>query len=146
MNTHLTARRAAGVPRPRTHDAHRRQIDEIVALLHEVLDPAQPFIFGGDFNTRRSHERYLYQNARLPGTVVRYYCTRVVTDCAIALSWDGHAPWMDTQDLQGSAAGHRGLVRPVRVAALFDAPHEGRMLSDHDGYLVTYELSWDAPP
>ena len=33
-------------------------------------------------------------------------------------------------------------VRPLRVEAMFDGGESGPELSDHDGFLVTYELSW----
>jgi hypothetical protein len=62
--------------------------------------------------------------------------------CDVQLSWDGDEPWMDTQDLQGFESGRQVRVKPVRLEAMFDAPQDGKMLSDHDGYLVTYELSW----
>jgi hypothetical protein len=31
---------------------------------------------------------------------------------------------------------------PVRVEAVFDEPWRGKPLSDHDGLLVVYRLSW----
>jgi hypothetical protein len=36
-------------------------------------------------------------------------------------------------------------VRPVAVASLFDAASPGGRLSDHDGYLVRYRLTWTPP-
>jgi hypothetical protein len=58
------------------------------------------------------------------------------------MSWDGDAPWLDTQDLQGFDNGALVAVRPLRVEAKFDGPSTGGKLSDHDGYEVTYRLSW----
>ena len=60
------------------------------------------------------------------------------------MSWDGDAPWMDTQDLQFFGEGEHVAIRPVRVEAMFDGGASGPRLSDHDGFLVTYELSWPA--
>ena len=54
----------------------------------------------------------------------------------------GDAPWMDTQDLQFFWPGDRVSIRPIRVEAMFDGGPSGPELSDHDGFLVTYELSW----
>lgn len=144
MNTHLNARGASRVPIDRTHKAHARQLDEIHIFLGRHLRPDWPFIYGGDFNTRGSDLRYARKTMNVPGTVVRYYCTVITTDCDVRMSWDGDAPWLDTQDLQGFADGVGVHVRPVRVEAMFDVPFDGEKLSDHDGYLVTYELSWDA--
>jgi hypothetical protein len=149
LNTHLNARGASGVGRERTLYAHQRQVDEIRAFLDRHLNPDWPLIYGGDFNTRRSPSRYDHKAAQMPGTVVDYYCAIVQTECDVRMSWDGDEPWLDTQDLQGFSSGSAVRLRPVRVEARFDAPVAdgplaGQMLSDHDGYLVTYELSWPA--
>jgi len=60
----------------------------------------------------------------------------------VHMSWDGDEPWVDTQDLQFFENGERVTVRPVRVDALFDGGPNGPVLSDHDGLLVEYELTW----
>lgn len=62
------------------------------------------------------------------------------------MSWDGDEPWMDTQDLQFFWPGDRVAIRPIRVEAMFDGGESGPVLSDHDGFLVTYELRWAATP
>ncbi len=58
-------------------------------------------------------------------------------------------PWLDTNDLQGWASGSRVKVKAIMVEALFDEPHPeapkikgNNNLSDHDGLLVRYRLSW----
>lgn len=145
MNTHVNANGSSGVPRERALTAHHRQIDEIVALLERDRRPDWPLIFGGDLNVRDSDRRFAYTAARLPGSIVHRHCTVPAAACDVRLSWDGDEPWMDTQDHQGFSDGERVRVRPGRVAAMFDAPRDGRLLSDHDGFLVTYELSWPAP-
>lgn len=147
LNTHLNARGASKVPIERTHQAYERQVLEIGKILARSYDPGAPFIYGGDFNTRHSGRRYAAKVETLPGVDVRYYCTVTAPTsgepCDVAMSWDGDAPWMDTQDIQGFASGNRVSITPVRVDALFDEPWKnGKPPSDHDGYLVTYRLSW----
>ncbi|MBB5517642.1 endonuclease/exonuclease/phosphatase family protein [Amphiplicatus metriothermophilus] len=144
LNTHLNANGASGVSKARALVAHQRQIDEIALLLKKALNPDRPFIYAGDFNTRNSTDRFEHKTDTLPGEIVRRYCVRADSGCEVAMSWDGDAPWLDTQDLQGFSSGADVAVRPIRVEALFDAPRDGRMLSDHDAYLVTYELVWPA--
>lgn len=155
MTTHLNAQRASGVSLKRALYAHNRQIDEIDDFLDTHRDPRNPLIFGGDFNMRGARERLDYAMSRRPYPFVRYYCTVTANDCDVRMSWDGDEPWLATQDLQGFDDGACVAVRPVRVAALFDEPVpdtsdepaalRGRLLSDHDGYLVVYRLSWPAP-
>src|SRR5262249_49907723 len=122
LNTHLNSRGASGMPATRTLYAHKRQIDEISLFLKQHLQPGQPFIDGGDFNTRKSPDRFNHKIAQIPGTVVHMYCLKTRGACDVRMSWDGDAPWLDTQDLQGFASGTAVRVRPIRVEAMFDAP------------------------
>lgn len=145
FNLHLNSRRASGERLRRTNPAHRLQLDELDHFLGRVYDPSQPMVFGGDFNTRRSEERFGYLQARHAFPIVRHYCTVTVDDCEILMSFDGDEPWLDTQDLIGFQAGTGVEVRPIRIEAMFDEPVNGGPLSDHDGYLVRFRLSWDEP-
>lgn len=142
FNVHFNSRRASGTTTARSNPAHRLQVDELDAFLDQVYDASLPLIFGGDFNTRRSEERFSHLEARHPFPIVRHYCTVVVDDCEILMSFDGDAPWLDTQDLIGFDSGQTVRVRPIRVEAMFDAPDNGAPLSDHDGYMARFRLSW----
>lgn len=101
FNLHLNSHRASGEPLARTNPAHRLQLDELDFFLDRVYDPRLPMVFGGDFNTRRSEERFGYLEARHPFPIVRHFCTVIVDDCEILISFDGDEPWLDTQDLIG---------------------------------------------
>jgi hypothetical protein len=106
-------------------------------------ESGRALIAGGDFNTKGDRERLNYLKKGPFTPIVRFYCTQVVDDCEIKTSFDGDEPWRDTQDLQAFYSGERIKVRPVVIDAVFDEPYEGRRLSDHDGYLVVYRLTWD---
>lgn len=145
VNTHLNARGAAKVPRDRTLIAHNLQIDEMEAFLEAAHTPGHPLIFGGDFNTRNAGDRIAYALERAEGMMIAsYYCTRIVDDCDIRISFDGDEPWLDTQDLLGFVDGSTVRLRPIAIEAMFDCDTTGGVLSDHDGYLVRYRLSWQA--
>ncbi len=145
LNTHLNSRKASGVAPSRSLYAHNRQVDEIRLFLDRHLRPDWPFVYGGDFNSRKSQDRFNHKMARIPGVVVHYYCEMIQSDCDMRIFPDSDAPWLETQDLQGFADGSAVSVRPIRVEAMFDQPRDGEMLSDHYGCLVTYELSWPGP-
>ncbi len=51
-------------------------------------------------------------------------------------------PVCSFENTRNARAAWAARVRSVRVRALFDKPVDGVMLSDHDGLLVDYELSW----
>jgi hypothetical protein len=142
FNTHMNSRGSAGVPEHRSLAAHRLQTDRSAEFIDRVRDPAHPLIFGGDFNMANAPNRAEHFFDRKPWAIVHHYCTAVVSDCDIRMSWDGDEPWMDTQDLQGFDHGSIVRIRPVRIEAMFDVPWQGAPLADHDGLLVVYRLSW----
>lgn len=145
FNTHMQAIDASGVSLERSRTAHNLQADEMVEFLtSDLMARGIPLIVAGDFNTKHDEGlmRYISNNEN-PIHTVRYYCTQVVDDCKIRMSFDSDAPWMDTQDLQAFFSGSRVTIRPIAIEAIFDRPVEGKTLSDHDGYFVEYRLSWD---
>lgn len=141
-DTHMNSRGASRAPAHRNLAAHDRQSLEASAFIARTHDHGYPVIFGGDFNMRHSEQRWdnfsRYQSLDL----VHRVCADPASDCDVRLSWDGDAPWMDTQDLQFFWPGDQVAIRPIRVEAMFDGGSSGPQLSDHDGFLVTYRLSW----
>ncbi|WP_207460558.1 endonuclease/exonuclease/phosphatase family protein [Azospirillum sp. SYSU D00513] len=141
-NTHMNARGASRVSRERNLAAHQRQTAEAARFIAQTHSDGSPVIFGGDFNMRHSEERFSAFSAHHPLRLVHRVCAGPESGCDVRMSWDGDAPWMDTQDLQFFSNGSTVSVRPIRVEAMFDGGPGGPLLSDHDGFLVTYELSW----
>jgi endonuclease/exonuclease/phosphatase family metal-dependent hydrolase len=141
-NTHMNSRGASRAPARRNLAAHDRQALEASEFIDRTHDDALPVLFGGDFNMRHSHERWdnfsRYQSLAL----VHQVCADPASQCDVHMSWDGDAPWMNTQDLQFFWRGDQVSIRPVRVEAMFDGGPSGPKLSDHDGFKVTYELRW----
>ena len=141
ITTHMNARRASKVSTKRNFAAHQAQTHEIAEFLRSESRSDRAMIFGGDFNMRRSPERYDAFRARNPLTLVHEHCLRVTT-CRIVSSWDGDQPWMDTQDLQFFANGENVRITPLEVNAMFDGSPDSPRLSDHDGFRVVYRLEW----
>ncbi|MCR5881082.1 hypothetical protein [Phenylobacterium sp. J367] len=142
VNTHMNARRAARAPSARTLAAHNRQMDQLIGFVSANGSPERPLLVGGDFNVKNAPDRYYHRAATRPFAVVSEFCHRPETAC------DGEAetaePWLKSQDLQGFASGADVQVAPRKVEAVFDGAR-GDRLSDHDGYLVRYRLSWTPP-
>ncbi|MES2497280.1 MAG: endonuclease/exonuclease/phosphatase family protein [Pseudomonadota bacterium] len=141
--THMNAQGASRAPKRRALAAHMRQSAEAAGFIAGVNDPAYPLIFGGDFNMRYSEERFADFSRYLPLEIVHRWCVDPANGCDVRMSWDGDEPWMDTQDLQLFRSSPKVTIRPVRVEAMFDGG-DAPQLSDHDGFLVTYELRWRA--
>lgn len=141
FNSHMNARRASRVPEERSLEAHGRQVQMASAFIADTSDADNALIFGGDFNMRHSEERWEGFSEYHPLDLVHKFCIEEPDRCEVAMSWDGDAPWMDTQDLQFFADGRRVTVEPVRIEAMFDGGDTPR-LSDHDGVKVTYRIQW----
>ena len=144
FNTHMNSQGASRVPARRHHAAHEQQTRFLAQFIHEVAGMEAPLIFGGDFNMRYSELRFDAFDRTQPLMLVHRVCAEQPDTCDVRLSWDGDAPWLDTQDLQLFWPGDRVDVRPVRVESMFDGGPSGPKLSDHDGFRVVYELSWPA--
>lgn len=143
FNTHLNSQASSKVSPRRHARAHRLQVEELGAFIAMVGDHDIPTIVGGDFNMKGSTIRFeRFRNVTEPFSIVQEYCTENPLPCDVQISWDGDEPWMDTQDLQLYETGSQVDVKPVRVEAMFDGSADSPSLSDHDGFRVTYEVSW----
>lgn len=144
VNTHLNSRGASKTPLSRTLQAHNLQIDELDAFITGHRDAAAPLLVGGDFNVRHAPERFEHDAATRPYAVVSQYCAGAPCE-GQALGAETQ-PWLASQDLQAFASLGPVSVRPIKVETVFASPATGGRLSDHDGYLVHYRLSWTTPP
>lgn len=144
-DTHMNSRGASRVPAARNLEAHARQATEASAFIDRSHDDRFPIVFGGDFNMRRSHQRWENFTRYQPMQLVHRVCMQPGSGCDVHMSWNGDEPWIDTQDLQFFEPGEGIDIRPVRVDALFDGGFNGPVLSDHHGFMVTYRLTWREP-
>lgn len=140
-NTHMNARGASKVAPERHLASHRAQTRELAQFLQDHHNPRNALILAGDFNIARSADRFSSFRAHHPMQIVHEYCRDRPT-CDVKMSWDGDAPWMDTQDLQLFSSGNRVKIVPVGVRAMFDGSPGSPRLSDHDGFEVTYRVTW----
>ena len=146
VTAHYNAKGASGVPIERAHEAHRLQLDAALEFLRTTSNFDLPAIWGGDMNMRRSEDRirYFVQQTGKGLNEVSSYCIENPDRCDLNIRDNSDTPWFQTQDLQGWADGIRVSIEPVRMEEIFDEPIDGQMLSDHNGFLVEYRLSWDA--
>ena len=144
FNTHMNSTRASRVAERRHLAAHQKQVFAMTGFMLRSADLGTPVIFGGDFNMRHSEKRFSEFSRLQPLQLVHRYCIERPGECDVRASWDGDEPWMDTQDLQLFWSGRDVEVRPLIVETMFDGGAGGPRLSDHDGFRVTYQLSWPA--
>ncbi len=141
VNTHLNSRRAARAPAQRTLLAHNLQTEQLYAFIDRNRTSDAPLLIGGDFNVRNAPERYYHKAASRPFAVVSEFCSRIETDCGQDEATAEQPAWLRSQDLQAFGDGGAVEVRPVSAQAVFTKAERLR-LSDHDGYLVRYRLTW----
>lgn len=143
FNTHMNAQKASGVAPERHLASHNAQAVELTRFLDSTWDRRNPVIFGGDFNMRRAPRRFGVFRKKQPLELVHEHCLQE-GKCDVRVSWNSDAPWLDTQDLQLFASGSHASVRPIRVETMLGASEGKPALSDHEGFRVLYEISWNA--
>jgi len=144
VNAHFNARRASAAPLKIARVAHNHQTDQFTAFVRAHRDERAPLLVGGDFNIKHAPERYYHAALERPYTVVSEVCGAPGSGCGQDAGDVTAEPWLAAQDLQGFAAAPSVRVRPVSTETVF-GQNDGRGLSDHDGYLVRYRLTWSAP-
>lgn len=123
--------------------AHHLQVEELGTFISTVGSQDIPTVLGGDFNMKGSAIRFeRFRNVTEPFEIVHEWCNDQPLRCDTRISWDGDEPWMDTQDLQLFESGADVRIIPIRVEAMFDGSAGNPQLSDHDGFRVTYRISW----
>jgi hypothetical protein len=103
----------------------------------------RPLLVGGDFNIRNAPDRYNHRADKRPFTVVAEYCNAPDAGCAGETPDAAGTPWLRSQDLQAFNSRGGVAVRPLEIETLFGPDADGKRLSDHNGYLVRYRLSWN---
>jgi endonuclease/exonuclease/phosphatase family metal-dependent hydrolase len=144
FDTHMNSRGASKAPPSESLPVHHAEARELANFIDTMRNDEHPTLLGGDFNMRHSEARFDFFEPLMKLSLVERYCHDPAARCDIRMSFDGDAPWMDTQDLQFFSSGARVQVRPIRIDTLFDGRKDSPRLSDHDGFRVTYELTWPA--
>lgn len=143
VNTHMNSKRASRTPRARSLQAHNLQVEELLSFIADHRAAGAPLLVGGDFNVKGSAERYDHLAAARPYQVVSEFCSTPAGGCEGQTADSAARPWLHSQDLQGFESAPTVDVRPVRVDTIFRGDASGARLSDHEGYLVRYRLSWN---
>lgn len=143
LTTHLNSTRAAGVPAYQTHRAHRHQVEQLADFWASATDDRHPVILAGDLNIRNSHARFiplakLFNKAEF----VKSNCQTAHGPLLCDIEVRTDAPWLSSQDVHLYRNGQAVLVQPVEARTVFRDTVDGKLLSDHFGYLVRYRLSW----
>jgi endonuclease/exonuclease/phosphatase family metal-dependent hydrolase len=142
VNTHLNSKRASRTPRARSSEAHNLQTEELLSFISDHRSAGAPLLVGGDFNVKGAPERYDFDASTRPYKVVSEFCGTPANACEGLTPSADTRPWLRSQDLQAFEPAATVDVRPVRVETVFGADASGKRLSDHDGYLVRYRLTW----
>lgn len=142
FNTHMNSQGSSRVSKERQTASHNAEAEELGRFFARERASGYPAIFVGDFNMRHSSARFDVFDTKLPLELVHLFCSVSANGCDVRQSWDGDAPWLDTQDLQLFGSGNKVTVTPILVQAMFDGSPDSPVLSDHDGFRVKYRLSW----
>ncbi len=143
VTTHLNSRHASGVSSDRSDKAYQMQVAALSAFVRNVHDPRHMLIVAGDFNVGQIARR---RAALLTAAAHDWSPGQTVGDAwhgslaaGAALPPDAQFSLHHAKDWQF----YSGRDVRFRVAAIevpFGHDRQGRMLSDHVGYVARYKL------
>jgi len=144
--THLNSHAASGVPDARSIVAYREQVALLDGFLRRAADPARPLIVAGDFNVGVAPGRWDALGGRAAGweSLGGGRGGEGLRACAAA----GHVDRSDeaafiirrARDFEFFSPGSHGALAPERAEVTFGREPDGRTLSDHLGFSVTYRI------
>jgi endonuclease/exonuclease/phosphatase family metal-dependent hydrolase len=152
VNTHLNARKAAGVSVGRTQQAFARQVDLMARFVADHVPAGQPMVLGGDMNIGRDEQRadtfftrfaqagLGFVSPHLGGAgraLAQAACADAKVRRDLAFASQRAKDWL-------FARGAGDTPMPIAAAHVpFGAEPGGAPLSDHFGYVIDYR---PAPP
>jgi endonuclease/exonuclease/phosphatase family metal-dependent hydrolase len=144
--THLNSHAASGVPDARSIVAYRAQVALLDGFLRRTADPARPLIVAGDFNVGVAPGRWDALGSRAAGweTLGGGQGGEALRACVAAGRVDrgDEAAFIirRARDFEFFAPGTRAGLAPQRAEVIFGHGPDGRALSDHLGFSVTYRV------
>ncbi|MDF0542144.1 endonuclease/exonuclease/phosphatase family protein [Sphingobium sp. H39-3-25] len=147
VNTHLNARKAAGVPIGRSLQAFSRQVELMARFIRRHVPADRAMILGGDMNIGGDRDRYAAFFTRFAQTGMGFVTpagggarialaqtaagdTEALRD--LAASCDRRKDWLFARDV-GNVP-----MRVVQADVPFGREPQGEPLSDHFGYAIRY--------
>ena len=91
---------------------------------------------------RNSDARQYHFNHKFPVENAHRFCIEHPGECEVLEDWPHEDQWRRVQNMHLFTSGDIVTVRPVRAEGMFDGGPSGPVLSDHNGFRVTYQLSW----
>lgn len=143
-DTHLNARRAAGVASDRADEANRWQVHAIGKAISEWIGVDDPAIIGGDWNIGKATARKAEFQANPPLGPDQISALDAVNLAPTVmqgaeLSDEVEAIRTRNKDKILARSGADAKLRPVGVSVPF-GQKQSIVLSDHAGFAITFEL------
>ncbi len=114
-------------------------------FLTKFVPDVEPIFAIGDFNSWPSRTCYQHWCKETKMFNVSDACLKGDVACNVALRENKGLDFNPDQHFyrNGRVKGYDVSIRPVYAEHLFVEPINGRLLSDHWGYNVTYEIKWE---
>lgn len=105
-------------------------------------DPYRAVIFGGDFNAKGHRKTYSYFRDLAEMTSAAEVCLSPKLNCEIMTGTKPEWLLADSNDQVFYASGKKVRIRPLEIERNFTEKYKGKFLSDHLGYEVLFEITW----
>lgn len=105
-------------------------------------DPYRAVIFAGDFNAKGHRKSYAYFRDLAELENVGEACLSPRSTCEIQAGTKADWLLQNSNDQFFYASGKKVRIRPIEVERNFTETYKGKLLSDHLGYEVLFEITW----
>jgi len=141
INSHFNSRGTAKAPRKEVLQAHYRQTETLKWFLDKI-NIGNATIVAGDFNTKQA-ARYDYFKKTIGYKDAGEICVNEPQSCVIVAGTAPELILYKTNDKQFIKDGEGAHIDPQHMERNFDEMLNGKPLSDHLGYEVTYSITSD---
>ncbi len=139
LNTHSQAE----PPHEAVRENQFKWINNFARSNFDYNKPYEALLFGGDINSSPERPSFSFVRDLVDVTSVGEVCMSPRTDCVVDKKADPKWVLQLSQDQLFYRSGHKVKIRPMTFERNFTEMHKGKMLSDHLGYEVLFEISWE---
>lgn len=139
-DTHMNAKNSSGAPPERQLEAYRRQVDVASEFVGQHRGDQLPFVFAGDFNMGSVEERRDYLFASSLDVADDNDGLRVLA------SQGQRSPGIEEvishgADYQFYFSSRDWMLEPTKTSIPFGSANANKELSDHVGFVVTFQVT-----
>lgn len=140
LNTHMNSKGSSGSSDKKVFETQKKQLEIVRYYYDRMTSKSIPAIFAGDFNITTERPNYPDLHAMLPMYNAGLFCEAYQYFCKIGPNTTAKELHV-SRDQHFYRAGTTWDIHPIYAIKNMREKVGDRILSDHEGYLVTYRFT-----